>query len=144
MTTLAPQVQEIERALNALALKRSRLAVEKTTHQAELSRLKDRVRGSEGLPPEEYRAICRKQNEIKGRIVSIEADMATIRNEMREKEVLKSDVKLDHASGAMNEESLASIRNLRQKYMEFAADATRVSSMRQMAAQFVQELELIG
>jgi hypothetical protein len=35
------------------------------------------------------------------------------------------------------------ILNLRQKYMDFASDHTRVSSMRQMAAQFALELENI-
>jgi len=104
---------------------------------AELSAVKNKINSSGHLPKEEYRKLCSRQSALIADKNSLESQLHLTKAE------LSKLADRAHASKPSNGESAPIVRELvalRQKYQEFAADGTRVSSMRKMAAEFVLEL----
>ena len=105
---------------------------------AELASMNARVRssGRRGLPHDEYKRLCTKQTETKKRILSVERLALKVKAELR-----KASLPDSLGSGLQADPSLVdSIKRIRDRYLAFSQDATRVSSMRIMASQFAEEL----
>lgn len=134
---------DLERAINDLDSKRSDIVLVKMEKENRLSEITNKIRGSNGrLATQEYQALCRKQKSIKEEILSIEFELKKFTTEIRNKSTLKDQIRTE-----LNITSSNSIKGqlieLKEEYISFSADATRVSSMRTMAAQFAEKLEIL-
>ena len=148
-------LQNSELALNELLKKRTDLTLLKRDYEIELMALNRRVISSiQRLPPMEYKAICGKQITIKKKIHEIEKETVGLRTEIRDRNIyidkLKKslevgfwDKKQQSRDSDTSDTVITRITNLRNTYMEFASDPTRVSSLRTMAARFAEELEAL-
>lgn len=145
---------EFDEEKRQLLEKKNALTIAKVDIQAKLSALRNRLRLQGRLLPKlEYTQICQRQDQLKKKIVEIEKEIAPIKNRMteignaehlfhaqQEKEQMEASRGLEVFASPVIVQELVS---LRQQYQEFAADLTRVSSMRQMAADFVIKLSRI-
>jgi chromosome segregation ATPase len=128
----------IEAKMNEVDGMRDPLVDRKTELQSELSVFNTEVRGH-SLHKDRYDEICRWQVVYKKEISDIDKKLLELRRERRklnqEKDELSLDIKKVHS------EAKEKLYEVRDRYMSFAADTTRVSSMRAMASKFVEELQ---
>lgn len=137
------KILDLERAINELDSKRSDVVLLKKERENRLSEITNKIRSSNGrLATQEYYTLCRKQKTIKDEILSIEFELKKYTTEIRNKstlrEQLKSEFKFESSKDIKKE-----LVKLKDEYINFSADGTRVSSMRTMAAQFAERLETL-
>jgi len=99
------------------------------------------------LPPPEYKRICRQQNQGRNDIQRIEKEIIPIKKEIRKWEAIKEEMEPVFAdrtpASITNPDILRSLTDLRDRYIEFSGDNTRVNSMRLMAGDFASEITSI-
>lgn len=152
MTDFNPTIDnviDLRKSIASLIERKSKLSGEKQQIQLEFIKLNNQVKGKR-LPPSEYKAICRKQQELSGKLLEIEKHISELKTEIRKKSDLRHECEIAigmvYAGSANDNPSsniLQSLDLLRTKYIEFSGDGTRVSSMRMMASQFVKEIDKI-
>lgn len=124
------------------------LAVQKKDIESRLTVLKNKIRCEGNMPGEKYRQVCETQNSYSRSIVQIEKKMAPLRKRIQELAHQEhAEYRALNGNGQHKPEDqapiVAALVALRQYYQDFAADGTRVSSMRTMAADFVLKLNPI-
>jgi len=98
---------------------------------------------------EKKQKLFKIRNSILERMQFVESQIMWAKRIMREINIAKCGSRRSKDSGAtsefsvMKKECVESLVALREKYQQFAADNTRVSSMKNMAATFVLELNPI-
>lgn len=136
---------DIERSIANLENKKTDAANEKVKYQNELSELNLQVRsnGKRILPQIQYDNILQKQAEVKRKMAVVDSYISQLKKELSNKRVLRDeiDLALDNNYDSFN--VMGEIIDLRDKYVNFASDNTRVSSTRLMASRFAEDLDLI-
>lgn len=139
--TLHDKQVRMETKIADLEDKRSPLVNRKREIELELSELTNQIRGNY-LPRDEYKKCCDRQDFLKREKLGIERQITGLNDEKRklsvEKEQLRSLMKRQ-PDGTARER----LTDLKIKYLAFASDRSRISSMRAMAAEFAQEIETI-
>ena len=109
--------------------------------ELELSELNQQVRGLH-LEDEDYAKVVKRQTEIKREKLLLEQGIMKIKRELNSvnQEIDKARLQ---SKKAPNDAIHQSLVDLRDKYMSFAADTTRVSSMRAMSSKFVEEIQSV-
>lgn len=135
-------ILDTELSINKLVSLKDKLAIDKREAELELSELKNKIRTGGRMHPFDYKVICDKQSVIKKRILSIEKSLADMSSQIQNKQGFKEELTLHH-----KQQSKSAIVNdltvLRDFYMAFASDKTRVASMRAMSAEFAEKLEKV-
>jgi len=143
---MAITVTDIERMMNSLKDNHQELVHRKKSLDAKLADIKNRIRGNgRALPQLEYQALCRKQSEYKTEIVHIDRDISSINSELRKKQVIRDEIYYQQkvTIDKLDTSAKSQLITLRDEYMQFASDTTRISSMRAMASKIAEELESI-
>lgn len=106
----------------------------------ELSAFRARVRTGGMLEPNEYKAICDKQEGLKKELLQVEKNIS---ENNRQLSAINSEIDSfkRQMKTLVKDEVKDSLEALRDKYTSFAKDRSRVSSMRAMAAEFVEDLQ---
>jgi hypothetical protein len=126
-----PSVRELED-------RRQELVNEKIMLQARLAEISaEYFLGKPRLPRHIYVKACNTQADIKRRLREIEREIMALKPVLSE---AKRNAYARKPAPAFAD-GIVMLVSLRNKYMEFAADLTRVGSMRQMAAQFANDLD---
>jgi len=150
IANLDVKAAEIKRAHSELAAKLMGI-------DSKLSGLTTRVRGSKthktALSQADYRGICNEQQRLKNKKMEITVECSELKNKLREiaaqRSVAYSNLVADDSEkqitmSAFIDAPQLDLRDklvkLRDKWIGFAEDQTRVNSMRVMAAQFSREL----
>jgi hypothetical protein len=122
------------------------LKISKREHETKLVTIKNQIRGCGLLPPEKYRQCVASQVQHQTAILKIERLLQPLKKRLRE---LSSDDRSNQDNGSFSTPPsdvkgiVEDLVELRKDYQFFAADSTRISSMRQMAAEFVVKLNPI-
>ena len=142
--------EEIQAEKIAIQNKRAKLIEIKAPIELELSQLTAKVRGANSyhtrLSPDEYRKTVNRQQILKKKLADVLAQMNPLKARLRELAPLENieykKIKVDSVKQIKNTEDVSrtQIVELRDKWLCFAEDQTRVNSMRIMAAQFAREL----
>ena len=143
MAVGGPELEALRAELDALSL-------QKREHEVKLSNLTQTVRGKR-LAPERYSQICEEQVRRKSAILALEKKMAPLRPRVRalhevayqkHQAQLLAQPQVIHSSENTNavHAAIADLKALSDYYQKFAADPTRVSSMRAMSAEFALKL----
>ena len=124
-------VFELEKERNELVNRKGEIV-------SQLMKLKKQVRGrGQILPQNEYNSICSKQERLRQEQRIIENKLSNLNLKMKQKNIFIF----------KNNENTSKIEllliNLKNKYMDFSSDNTRVNSMRLIASQFAQEIDEI-
>jgi hypothetical protein len=147
-TEHAERLLSIEQELAVWHAKKAEVAAKRIKLEAELSGLNASVRGR-WASGEEYRLICNRQARIKAQLAECLIESQPIRAKLSELQALATYERVTVGAGlapsvATNDVSWPVVRSriiaLRDRWLDFAEDRTRVSSMRSMAAQFAKEL----
>lgn len=135
---------DIERNILDLKSKKSSFVFQKTEAERKLGEIKNKIRGAgKHLPSTEYSSLCKKQDALKKEKANAEEHIQSIQEDIQKKSLLKDEIK-NEISQRASKELPDTITALKDHYIQFAADKTRVSSMRAMAAEFVEKLESIS
>lgn len=136
------QINSIEDSINTLSRKKDELVLRKREVEAENSEIKNKIRTGGLMSNNEYQKLCNKQNMLRREMVEIERGVLDINHEIRSKSSLTNQLKQDRKETNINEtkDNLVALKN---EYIRFAADKSRVGSMRAMAAEFAEKLEQI-
>jgi len=146
-------IADLERSIGEFNEKRKELTTQKVSLESNLSELK-----SHRNPKRIDRNLENSIEEVKKRLGELNNLILDINEKKRKKSILKQDIEKGLKTGKVlpsmpaeayqihrNEDSCNKLRldilTLKDKYLDFAGDHTRVSSMRQMSADFVKELE---
>lgn len=109
--------------------------------EVELSMLNSEIRKGE-FENGRYVEICNTQDKLKVEKFSLEKKILELNQRIRNKSSEETNIKLQ-IKRIPNEKVKHDLLELRDKYMSFASDTTRVSSMRAMASRFVEEIQFI-
>ena len=136
---------DIERSIANLENKKTDAANEKIKYQNELSELNFQVRGNgrKIIPQIKYDTILQNQAEVKRKMLVVDCYISDIKKEITNKRILRDEVDLVLDDNFDSNSILIEIINLRDKYVNFASDSTRVSSTRLMASRFAEDLDSI-
>ena len=129
--------------IEELHRQRNDLVIQMTDKRAEMAALNSSVKGRR-LSQDGYRKLCDRQSEIKSAICQCERQIVDINTQLAQDHAdkVKASVSVRHTTES-GHAVIAALCELRQEYQLFAADKTRVGSMRQMAAEFVLKLNPI-
>lgn len=134
---------DIERSILEQKSIQSKFVFEKKRAEDELASIKNKIRGNgKPLPPAEYQSLCKRQDAIKKEKTITEQEIAKIQTDIQKKSLLKDEIKneLKERANTTLPDTLVSLRDY---YMAFASDKTRVGSMRAMSSEFAEKLEAI-
>ena len=146
-------ITEFDEEKRQLLEKKGQITVKKMDIQTKLMAIRNNIRRKGIMPKSEYDKILKTQERYKKDVVEVEKELVPIRNRLVEianaEHLAYAQRWTEKAEANKWMEVFASpvivqdLVSLRQHYQEFAADLTRVSSMRQMAADFVLKLSRI-
>lgn len=138
--TFLEKKDKIDDAIEVLKEKRSPIVAEKKEIDEQIGEYNSMTKVL--LPDYEYAAIMKAKTPLIARKRVLEGQIMTLNEEIRKKQRERDKVDLQRKkvpSSAIKD----SLLELRDKYMSFAADTTRVSSMRAMSSKFVEEIQSI-
>jgi len=137
---------EIERAVSNLMDKKAELTTAKKQYELKISLLNSRVRGKT-LSAAEYSSVCEEQNVCKAEMLNLQVKINELNADIQKKRNLGEDVRIQLGKVKVKTLNLTAIIDnlivLRDNYMSFASDVTRVSSTRVMASKFSEELNAL-
>jgi chromosome segregation ATPase len=143
MSAIATQ-NSLREQLSDLEEERAGLIHQKKSIEQELAELVNEIRLCPRMEPQKYKRFITRQNDAKRQMATVEGALAAIKAKKQRLHDLLAAVGSDASTKAEKAHSLRlQIVLLRDKYIEFGSDNTRVSSMRLMATQFAQDLELL-
>lgn len=125
---------------NHLQSQYDKIIVRMKTIETNLSILNSKVRSRGIMPESEYKTVCRRQSQIKQELIDLQPQRSYLKGEIREKEVLRDEI-LQYLNRNKPQDIKLKLQKIRDKYMEFSSDTTRVSSTRVMASRFSEELQ---
>jgi hypothetical protein len=148
-------IADLERAIQELNDKRREFTTKKIEFENSLSNLKTKRN-----PKRLDRNLENTIENIKSKLNDINSEILKLNTLKSKKAVLKQDIERGLKSGNFvmsmpleakqihqneDENNLLRLRllELKDKYLDFSSDHTRVASMRQMSAEFVKELEIL-
>jgi len=139
--SLEDRIGKLESERYELSSKRTPLVERKQEIEFELSKYKNQVRQGR-LPQSEYEMICKWNDALNGEKRAVEKKLMGLKVELA-----KINTEIDETKRKYKKEpngiSVDELIELRDKYMQFASDTTRVSSMRAMSSKFVEEIQAI-
>lgn len=142
MTITEQNILDVELSINTLVGQKDLLVLTKKEYELEMSILKNKLRSGGRMNDSTYKSICDKQDKLKRNILSIERSMSELNTEILNKSGLKEKLRLEFkkTEGINIKSELIVMRDF---YINFASDNSRVSSMRAMAAEFSKQLEVL-
>ena len=127
--------------------RRGKLVLDKRELENKLIAVKNIVRTGGRMANEKYKQCCDTQKKYSADILKIERELSDIKMKLRQISVYdvaeKKAGKPTEPQPSVPRDFVVSLVDLRSEYQRFAADMTRVSSMRQMAAEFALKLNPI-
>ncbi len=140
---MSPEHEAIVREMEEIALKRADAGKRRLEIVGKLNDLLNRIRQSRAagkrLPNDEYLAICKKQGSLQKALPSVEIELAELAARRRALQVRHEALRTHHTR-AGESPAMERLRVIRKEYADFAGDATRIASMRTMAATFAEQI----
>ena len=142
MTFIQQNVHDLDIAISSLEQQRAAVVIKKKELEIAGATLKNQIRQNKKLPPLEYKAICKKQDQCRRDILATEIEMNKFQDQISKKISLREAIRHELRVEAYTDVP-SKLTAIRDYYINFAADRTRVASMRAMAAEFAEKLEVI-
>jgi hypothetical protein len=142
MDNLQQNIIDIEETINILIQQKEKLICDKREIELENSIINSQVRVGGRFKDVEYKKICNQQNKLRKNSFKLERSISDLSIEIMKKSTLKEKLKLEFNSQKKIDVKLK-LTELRDYYINFASDKTRVSSMRAMSAEFAEKIEVL-
>lgn len=131
---------DIEECVNELQNKKSEVVAKKQETEMKLSNINNSIRGRGMLPAHQYKFLCDQQDQLKRAKNAFDQEIQLLNIEIRKKNSLKDRLKMEQGT-QVSGSVVTQLTHLKNHYINFAADGSRVASMRKMAAEFAEKLE---
>jgi hypothetical protein len=135
------KMQRIEHELQNINDLKVPLVNEKRVIEADLVEMNVVLKNTVFSDPE-YNKINSRRGQLVKKKTEIELKISELKQRSVKLHTEKESAKID-LKNKPNELIKTSLQELRDKYLAFAADTTRVSSMRAMASRFVEEIQSV-
>jgi hypothetical protein len=132
--------------INELKEKRIILADQKHDLEFKCGQIKDKLSVSGRLPNDKYKVYVDARNKYKKKLLEITAELREINDDIKSIASGRTEPKEGNTESKRKERLrfvYLSLLDLKHQYHVFAADPTRISSMRQMAAEFANRIDMI-
>src|SRR5690606_28740540 len=117
--------------------KRARLGIKKQEIQAKINKIREMLKVVvQGC--ETFDDLVNQKSKLVAECNEIDADIVQIKQDIKKRQLLREEVKDTQTPKDLKFE--AEITVLRDRYLSFAGDKTRIASMRSMAAEIAEEL----
>jgi hypothetical protein len=127
--------------------RKNELTIKMHEIEQKLLGIKNRIRGQGLMPKGDYQKLLSTQSKYRQAVIDLEKMLRPIKTRLQElADQEYNEKKAEMQTLEHNGDSTSIVRrlvSLREEYQLFAADPTRVGSMKQMAAQFVVKLNKI-
>lgn len=135
------KLQRVEQELLTINNLKVPLVNEKRIIEAELVEMNVALKNTAFSDPE-YNKINSRRGQLVKKKTEIELKISDLKQRSQKLHTESESAKID-LKKKPNELVKANLLELRDKYLSFSADTTRVSSMRSMASRFVEEVQII-
>ncbi len=135
------KLQRLEQETVSINELKAPLVNEKRVIEAELVEINIQLRNTSFSHPD-YNRINSRRGQLVKKKTEIELKISELKQRSQKLNSESQSAKID-LKKKPNELVKANLLELRDKYLSFAADTTRVSSMRAMASRFVEEVQII-
>lgn len=135
------KLQRVEQSILEINNERVPLVNEKKTIEIDLNEINILLR-TLGVSNPDYNTINSKRGQLIRQKGEIETKLSLLKQKSQKLHTEAESAKID-LKKKPNELIKANMLQLRDKYLSFAADTTRVSSMRAMSSRFVEEIQSI-
>jgi len=133
-------INDLNESIQKLVQQKNKLVIDKKGYELEVSVLKNKIRSGGRMTDSKYNELCDQQNALKNTLFSIERAMNDLTNEIQNKNSLLDRLKNQIKTGG-DTNIKKELINLKNHYISFSADRSRVSSMRAMGSEFAEKLE---
>lgn len=136
----------VEQLILDVKSKKNKLIKTKIGLQNQLSQLQEKYKEVD-YQGNEFNKIKSKRVDVKTAVTNLDIKIKSLNDELNVKNKLKNEIvfHLKHHKSLEGKEDLdkviLKIKDLKKKYSAFAKDRTRISSLRIMASEFMDELE---
>jgi|JI10StandDraft_1071094.scaffolds.fasta_scaffold2249562_1 chromosome segregation ATPase len=135
-------ILSIEEKIHELQSQKNVLTTQKRSVEAEMAEIKSRIRTGGQLKQDEYNVLVKRQNTLRGDLHALEHSIASINSEIQKKHILKDGAR-QNKTRTKSDDILEELKEMKDYYINFAADRTRVASLRALSAEFGEKLELL-
>lgn len=130
---------DIQHSILEMQSKKSKLGIKKQQLQAKVNEKRQMLQYvKEG---ETYNELVSAKRDLVSELHEIDAEISQLKNDIKKRQLLKEEVKANEKPNTMPVKTDLTI--LRDYYLKFAGDKTRVASMRAMSAEFAEALTKI-
>ena len=147
MKTYADDILVASNEIDRLLVQLDEMKEQKDKIETELSSINYRFRSAKTRFSEsEYRGLIKRQLQLKQMLKDVLAEMSPIRSEIRKWSALeieaKAKVVIDagHSDVTVDTTLKQKVIEIRNKYLSFSEDGTRINSMRLMASEIANDL----
>ena len=137
-------VLELSKQIDDLTNQRRVLTSEKKEIEMKLSILNGKMKtNTRSMPKSEYLLSVDRQNVYKVKILKLQREIDVFSDKLRRLQTMKETVKQEIGYTNADIRIQERLFELKDKYMAFSSDPSRIGSMRIMASKFAEELESI-
>ena len=133
---------DVEIAINTLIQQKEKLVYDKREIELKNSVLNTQVRTGGKMRDVKYKQICDEQNKLRKDSLKLERAMSELSIEIMKKSTLKEQLKMEFKK-QQKIDMKQKLTEMRDYYINFASDKTRVASMRAMGAEFAEKVEVL-
>jgi predicted RNase H-like nuclease (RuvC/YqgF family) len=133
---------ELEGNIAELSEEKAKLTFRRKELDLEIAPLNNKFKKNVFLSDNEYDLVLSKQLKIKREMLQVDKSISEINSQLRKKNLLKEQLKHELKTTDKLDVKTKLI-NFRNEYMAFAADRSRISSMRAMASEIAEKIESI-
>lgn len=130
-------LHDVQHSILEMQAKRSRLGIKKAVLQQDCNKYKEMLKVIQ-QGHETFNEIVEKRKEKVAELQDIETELSELKQSIKKRQLLKEEVLSQQQPKNVAME--ADLLVLRDDYLKFAGDKTRVASMRSMAAEFAEKL----
>lgn len=140
MEVTEQNIIDIELSINNLIQQKEKLIFDKKEIELKNSVINNQIRSGGRMHEVKYKRLCDQQTKLKKDSFAVEKSISDLSIEIMKKSTLREQIK----SELKNKKKIdvkEKLTEMRDYYINFAADKTRVSSIRAAAAEFAEKLE---
>ena len=142
MQVTEQQIIDLESSISTLSQQKGKLIYDKKELELKNSELKSQVRTGGRMHDVKYKRICDEQNLLRSDILKLERSISDLSNEIMKKSDLKNQLTAEFKK-QQKSDLKSKLIEIRDFYINFASDKTRVASMRAMSAEFAEKVEVL-
>lgn len=128
---------DINYSIIELQSKKSKLGIKKQHLQAEINKIRDMLKYVEQGHDTFNELVC-KRKELTAQTQEVDTEICDLKSQLKKRQILKDEVAIMEQPRALMLE--AELVVMRDHYLNFAGDKTRVASMRAMSAEFAESI----